>query len=291
MKKIKLYLSILVSMAFFTACNQLNDFPVFDDDDAFVAFTLEKMSVKENADSLLVPVRLTSLKGLSSAVTFEVIDSTAKSGVDFELSGGASVLNFDGSKPVLNIKFNIIPHTGTFTGDRVFGVVIKNATGVNIGSNDTTFVTINDLDHPLAAILGTYTVYGPNYFSGRADTWDVTIEKDAGGDLTKVWLSNFVVAGTSLKIYGVVNAEKNKIEIPVGQKLATSSSYTSIVIAGFDDPDINSAGLLPGGSKIIMNLTQSSPAKFKIDLPFGSHIEDVDSWYSIVLAGATFTKK
>jgi hypothetical protein len=40
-----------------------------------------------------------------------------------------------------------------------------------------------------------------------------------------------------------------------------------------------------------MTLTQDSPIVFTMDLPFGSHIIDDDRWYSIVLAGATFTKK
>ena len=92
-------------------------------------------------------------------------------------------------------------------------------------------------------------------------------------------------------MYGVVNEEETKIEIPVGQTIATSSSYESIVLEGFDDPDVNAANLLPSGSKLTMELTSSSPVTFIMDLPFGSHIIDVDNWYSIVLANATFTKK
>lgn len=291
MKKIKLYLSILISLAFFSACDQLNDYPEFDDANAFVAFTSERISVKEDADSVLVPIRFTSLAKLSTTVTYEVIDGTALKGVDYEVAAGANILSFDGSNPVMKIRLDILPQIGKFTGDKSFKVIIKSATGVGVGSNDTTTITINDLDHPLSAILGDYNVYGPNYFSGRADNWNVTIEKDPEGDLSKVWISNLVIAGTSLKVYGVVNSEKNKIEIPVGQRIATSATYTSIVLAGFDDSDINNADLLPEGSKITMNLTQESPVVFTMDLPFGSHIEDVDNWYSIVLAGATFTKK
>lgn len=291
MKKIKLYIGILVSLVLFGACDQLNDYPVFDDADAFVAITAENFAVLEDAGTLKVPVRLTSLAAKSVTVTFELIDGTAKSGKDFQLKGGASVLTYDGSEPVKDIEIDILPQTGIFTGDLSFSVVLKTVSGVNMGSVDTATVTINDIDHPLSKILGAYTVFGPNYFSGREDTWDVNIEKDPEGDLSKVWLTNLVVAGTSLKVYGIVNDDMSKIEIPVGQQLATSASYTSIVLAGFDDPDINQAGLLPEGSKITMNLTQDSPVKYVMDLPFGSHIEDVDSWYSIVLAGATFTKK
>lgn len=291
MKKIKLYLSILISLAFFSACDQLNDYPEFDDANAFVAFTSERISVKEDADSVLVPIRLTSLAAKSTSVTYEIIDGTALKGLDYDVPDGASVISFDGSKPVMSINIDILPHIGKFTGDLNFKVVIKSVPGLKIGSNDTTIVTINDIDHPLSAFLGEYAVKGPNYFSSRPDNWNVIIEKDPDGDLTKVWISNLVVSGTNLKVYGVVNAEKNKIEIPVGQKIVNSSTYTSVVLAGFDDPDVDIAGLLPEGSKITMNLTQETPVVFTMDLPFGSHIEDVDNWYSIVLAGATFTKK
>jgi hypothetical protein len=291
MKKIKLYLSILISLAFFSACDQLNDYPEFDDANAFVAFTSERISVKEDADSVLVPIRLTSLAAKSTSVTYEIIDGTALKGLDYDVPDGASVISFDGSKPVMSINIDILPHLGKSTGDLNFKVVIKSVPGLKIGSNDTTIVTINDIDHPLSAFLGEYAVKGPNYFSSKPDNWNVIIEKDPDGDLTKVWISNLVVSGTNLKVYGVVNAEKNKIEIPVGQKIVNSTTYTSVVLAGFDDPDVDIAGLLPEGSKITMNLTQETPVVFTMDLPFGSHIEDVDNWYSIVLAGATFTKK
>jgi hypothetical protein len=290
MNKIILYLTILASVALFGACN-LNETPEFNDADAFVAFDGTRFSAEETSGVLKVPVRLTSLGKMSTTVTYEVIDSTAIAGRDYALSGGATVLNFDGKDPVQHIEIDILPHEGVFTGDRVFGIALKSAGELNLGGNDTVYVTILDLDHPLSAILGDYTVYGPNYFSGRDASWTVKLEKDDAGDITKVWISNLVIAGTSKKVYGIVSEDMKKIEIPVKQTIATSSSYTSIVLEGFDGPDIDTAGLLPDGSKLTMNLTQESPIVYTMDLPFGSHIVDVDSWYSIVTAGATFTKK
>lgn len=290
MNKILLYLTLLASVTLFGACN-LNESPEFNDADAFVAFGGNSFSVEETAEVLKVPVRLTSLKNLTSTVTYELIDSTAIAGRDYELSGGATVLNFDGKDPVQHIEINILPHEGVFTGDLIFGIALKSASNVSLGSNDTVYVKILDLDHPLSAILGDYAVYGPNYFSNRDDNWTVKLEKDDEGDVSKVWISNLVVAGTNQKVYGIVNEDMTKIEIPVKQTIATSSSYNSIVLEGFDNADINSADLLPDGSKLTMTLTQDSPIVFTMDLPFGSHIIDVDSWYSIVLAGATFTKK
>ena len=291
MKKITIYISVLASIVlFFSAC-ELNDAPEFDDANAYVAFDEENLSIAEDTGTVNIPVRLTSLEGLASSVSFDFIDSTAVKGRDYNLKGGASVLNFDGSEAVQNIQVDIINNSGVFTGDLKFGIRITSSGSVNAGGIDTMWVTILDLDHPLASILGTYTVNGPNYFSGYPGTWDVTIEKDPEGDVSKVWIDNLVVSGTNQKVYGVVNDEKTKIEIPVGQTIATSNSYESIVLEGFDSPDVNAANLLPAGSKLTMELTSSSPVTFVMDLPFGSHIIDVNSWYSIVLANATFTKK
>ncbi len=291
MKKITIYISVLASIVlFFSAC-ELNDAPEFDDANAYVAFDEENLSIAEDTGTVNIPVRLTSLEGLASSVSFDFIDSTAVKGRDYNLKGGASVLNFDGSEAVQNIQVDIINNSGVFTGDLKFGIRITSSGSVNAGGIDTMWVTILDLDHPLASILGTYTVNGPNYFGGYPGTWDVTIEKDPEGDVSKVWIDNLVVSGTNQKVYGVVNDEKTKIEIPVGQTIVTSNSYESIVLEGFDSPDVNAANLLPTGSKLTMELTSSSPVTFVMDLPFGSHIIDVNSWYSIVLANATFTKK
>ncbi len=284
MKKIIFYLTVLASVLHFGACN-VNDYPVFDDKDAFVAFSSERFIVDEDTGKVRIPVRLSSLNGKTSTVTFELKDSTALSGTDYALSGGASVLTFDGSNPVQYIELNIKDHLGTFTGDKLFGITITNATNVNIGSMKTAYVTIADIDHPLSALLGKYTVTANSYFDG-AVSWEINIEKDAK-DLSKVWLSNFVVDGTAAntKVYGVVNAEKNKIEIPVNQSLASTST-----LRGFDDKDINKADLMPDGSKLVMNLTSDSPVTFKIDFPYGAQAAS-GGWYNIILGDATFTRQ
>ena len=122
MKNKILYIIVLASIALLGACN-LNEYPVFDDNDAFVAFDENRLSAEETKGVLKIPVRLTSLNEVNTTVTFEMIDSTAIAGRDYELSGGASVLNFDGSDPVQYIEIDILPHEGVFTGDLVFGEI------------------------------------------------------------------------------------------------------------------------------------------------------------------------
>lgn len=249
MNKIFLYLIALVSASFFTACN-LNETPNFDDADAFVAFDGNRFSAEETAGVLKIPVRLTSLSKLSTAVTFEIIDSTAVSGRDFELSGGASVLNFDGSDPVQNIELNILPHEGEFTGDLVFGIALKGAGNANLGSNDTTYVTILDLDHPLSAILGAYVGSGDDAWGGGVYSWDnVLFEKDES-DITKVWIRNiFAGYASPIVVYGVVNEDMTEISVPVHQSQGVISGYN----AYFEGATIPFS-LLPEGESLTFSI-------------------------------------
>jgi hypothetical protein len=233
MKKIALYFSMLAGIAFLGGC-ELNDYPQFDDSDAFVAFEKARTSVNEDAGTLDVSIRLTSIKKISSTVTFEIIDSTAKQGIDFNLVGGASVLTFDGSSSVQSIRLSILPHTGTFTGDRLFGIKITNPGSVDAGNLVTTWVTISDLDHPLAAILGNYTASGDDAWGGGVYSWNARFEKDAS-DVTKVWIRD-VFAGYALpiEVYGIVNDDKTEISIPVHQKVGTKSDGTFGTISGYN---------------------------------------------------------
>lgn len=290
MNKILIYITLLVSAAFFAACN-LNETPEFNDADAFVAFGGSSFSVEETAEVLQVPVRLSSLNNLSTTVTYEFIDSSAVAGRDYELSGGASVLNFDGKNPVQEIGINILAHEGEFTGDRIFGIALKSATDLNLGSNDTVYVKILDLDHPLSAILGSYTAVGTSYFNGT-ESWTVTIEKDPAGDVSKVWITNMVAGGSSAAspLYAVVNEAKTEIKIPVGQTIAVSSSYPKILFEGFYGPD-GATDIPDGGS--VTGLIESG--KIFIQDEIGSHVYNAAGgsagWYNIFQADIVLTKK
>lgn len=290
MKNKILYIIVLASIALLGACN-LNEYPVFDDNDAFVAFDENRLLAEETKGVLKIPVRLTSLNEINTTVTYELIDSTAISGRDYELSGGASVLNFDGSDPVQYIEIDILPHEGVFTGDLVFGVTLNNAGNVNLGGNDTIYVTILDLDHPLSAILGSYTALGTSYFDGT-QSWQVTLEKDPAGDVNKVWITNLVAGGSSAStpLYGLVNEDMTELKIPVGQTVAVSTSYPSILFEGFYGPD-GETNIPDGGS--VTGLIEEG--EISIQDEFGSHVYDDSSasagWYNIFQADVVLTKK
>lgn len=291
MKKITIYISFLAGIVLFFSSCELNDFPTFDDENAFVAFSSESMMVTEDAGTLEIPVRLTSLSGLSSAVSFDFIDSTAVKGRDYNLKGGASVLNFEGTDAVQNIEVDIVNHVGVFTGDLKFGVRITSPGDVNAGSVDTMWVTIADIDHPLAFILGEFDATATSYFNGK-EVWTVTLAKDAT-DVNKVWITNLVSGGSSAAspVYGMVNAEKTEITIPIGQEIAISSSY-DVLLKGFYGPDGNT-GIEDGGS--ITGLIDPD-GTIHIQDEFGSQAFTKGTtssvgWYNIYQADGVFVKK
>ena len=225
-KNTTIVLAALAAVAL-ASCN--NDQPEFNDKDAFVSFTDTKASIDENKATLEIPVQLSSLKGKEGSVDFEITaDKTAPAveGTNYTVANATRTLTFTKESNVQNIKLNIVDLAGTFTGDLRLNIKLKNAQGVNLGAESSFDVTIVDLDHPLAFMLGTCRASGESNFSG-ATTWNVEIKKD-DSDVNKVWIYNILPAGTSDKypVYGTVNEDKTELRIPVGQNTKkTSSQY------------------------------------------------------------------
>lgn len=225
-KNTTIVLAALAAVAL-ASCN--NDQPEFNDKDAFVSFTDTKASIDENKATLEIPVQLSSLKGKEGSVDFEITaDKTAPAveGTNYTVANATRTLTFTKESNVQNIKLNIVDLAGTFTGDLRLNIKLKNAQGVNLGAESSFDVTIVDLDHPLAFMLGTFRASGESNFNG-ATTWNVEIKKD-DSDVNKVWIYNILPAGTSDKypVYGTVNEDKTELRIPVGQNTKkTSSQY------------------------------------------------------------------
>ena len=238
-KNTTIVLAALAAVAL-ASCN--NDQPEFNDKDAFVSFTDTKASVDENKATLEIPVQLSSLKGKEGTVDFEITaDKTAPAveGTNYTVANASRTLTFTKESNVQNIKLNIVDLAGTFTGDLRLNIKLKNAQGVNLGAESSFDVTIVDLDHPLAFMLGTFSASGTSNFNG-AETWTVNIAKD-DNDVNKVWITNMVLGASSAAypIYGTVNEEKTEIRIPAYQVMTKSSSYPAILFTILDSEGEN----------------------------------------------------
>lgn len=287
MNKMKfIYTSILGTMLFYSCSN---DLPVFDDKDAFVAFTETSMSVDENVESgeLKIPVLLTSLSGLDRTIQYEVVEGKAKPGVHYEVVDESQTLHFTKDEPTQYIVIRIIDND-SFGGDVDFTVNLKPSTEINLGDSQSCSVKIVDNEHPLADILGTYNAAGQSYW-GSALSWSVTLEKD-DEDVTKVWISNMVPGGSSLKVYGTVNDDKTEIKIPVAQEIAESSSYPLIVLEGID-ADFND---IPKGGFITGNISNGTItfADGYMSTVYGDEAgTELMGQYEIVLPNSVWSKK
>ncbi len=293
LKNTTLGLVALAAMGF-ASCS--NDLPEFNDNDAFVAFTSTSVSVNEDKGEIEIPVLLTSLNGKEGTVDFEFIaDETApaEEGVNYTVENASKTLTFTKDENTQNIKLKIIELAGKFTGDLRFTVKLTNAQGVNLGADNTFSVTIVDIDHPLAFMLGTYSATAESYYDGDT-SWSLTIAKD-DADVSKVWITNLVPGGSSAKspVYGTVNAEKTEIRIPVDQETAVSSSYPHICLEGFrgEDGDEDITDYLVG--TITTDANGNAIITFADDW-FGAHVYKDDAkkssagWYNIIMPGAVF---
>lgn len=212
MKKILSLLTISL-LVLFASCD-LNQMPEFDDSEAFVGFVRPSLSISEKGGTLRVPVTLASVKGISETVSFTVIDSTAKEGVNFSIVGDKS-LTFNADNRTQHIEVAIIDNPGVFTGDLRFTIELAADGKIKPSADNSCLITIQDEDHPLSSILGTYSTVAESAFGGDVP-FDFVITKDES-DVTVVWIANICGIGTGPGIYGVVNEDKTEIALPIEQ--------------------------------------------------------------------------
>jgi hypothetical protein len=285
-------LSILtIAMLVVLSSCELNDIPVFDDSDAFVSFNKSSLSVNEDGTTLNIPVTLASTKGKSATVTYIVTNGTAVQGTNFTLADPSATLTFDATNRTQNIVVNIIDIPGVFTGDVRFSIELSDEGTVKPSTEKTCTVTIADLDHPLSAILGTWSATGTSYFNA-SQTWELALTKDAD-DVSIVWIYPLVPGGSHVDypIYGVVNAEMTEIKIPVGQEISAPGSYGYIELRGYYGPDGMTE--IPAGGSITVTIEEG---QLTILDEFGSYVwsnPDLTGglgWFNIFMADVVLTR-
>ena len=199
------------------ACNQKADFTT----DSFVAFDATSLSVDENVGTLEIPVYAYTKDGdhtfprgesANTTVTFEVVDGTAKNGVDFTVEPANGVLTFDGSSAGA-IKVN------------VFSVRITGASdGYTLGGAREASVRINDLDPDPSGLTiddlyGTYSATAESM--GAPVTWTFNISPVGADPYTVIldvmvpFLADYV---GYVDIEGVISEDLSTITFHVPQE-------------------------------------------------------------------------
>ena len=156
----------------FMSCEDTNEPIVFEQDDAYIAFTSTSKTIKEGASATTyaIPVMVVATEGSPEVtVDFEFVPDTANSpayeGQNYELVNDSKTLTFSKGWGYDTIFVKTIPD-GEFTGDKSFFVdIVDNSQGYqDNGPESTINVTWQDNEHPLNLILGTYEITGMTGF-------------------------------------------------------------------------------------------------------------------------------
>lgn len=300
MKLFKLTYGLLAAAALSLASCDVNEMPEFNDGDAYVAFTSATPKVSEAAGSIDIPVMLVSKAGLSAGVTIEVDaeNSTAVEGKDFTIAN--KTLSFNKENPTQYVTINV-NDDDVFTGNRVVKLKLGE-TKMKLGAAKVCTLSIEDDEHPLKFILGTYQASTQSAFNGRGP-WPnhtITISRD-DDDINKVWVANldpyfaqygFVAPDCNL-FYATVNEDKTIISIPCGQEVG----YDDVCLYGFVDPTLENEELIENGSIEIKILNDGNTLQFQNAVGVCSSADLQGGWFNILLdAGGneggmiTFTK-
>lgn len=218
MKKYQIILASAVAILA-VSCKGLNEAPMFNPADSFAAFDKTTMAATEEAGRVSIPVTIASIDPIATTVTYAVDteNSTAVEGTHFKLVDPSAVLTFANDARTAYIELDVLPIRGDagYTGDKVIVLQLTGSNDVNLGSSSVCKFTINDLDHPLSAILGEYTL------NDGSVTKTITIEKDAK-DVTVVHfpdimsgVSTWLGPEYSFDIVGQVSKDMSTIVIPL----------------------------------------------------------------------------
>lgn len=215
-RNIILFVAAAVALLSIASCNRKVEYQF----DTYATLYRSTFSVSEDAGELSIPVLLKNKSG-DAQISVKVTDGSAEDGIDYEVISPANgILSFSGDTDSLDIVIKVLtPELGQFTGSKDFSVSLSSATaGVTVGAFSNAVVTIDDVDHPLAAILGEYTATGQMASGGTS--WTVKIDKH--DDLTKVKIIGFADFGETL--VGNINEAQTVITLPFGQ-IYTASGY------------------------------------------------------------------
>lgn len=288
MKKIvRIIATVAAALSIFACTDKYAEYKVVP----FVSLDIDAATVEESnpASLLTVPVRLYNAGNTACTVTYTVTDVNAVQGTDYTLLDNSGVLEFKAGEDSLAIQFNITGQPGTFTGNVAFDIELVSASNdVELGNTCVAEITIKDLDHPLSALFGAYTMKAVTYNGSNLVYPSWTMNMSAyDGDPTRVWMDNltaFTVAygnyTGAAPTFGIVSADKKTITIPLPQK--TKGDLSAF---GFDNVWMMAHEGYGGGAGVYITdgtnivFTQGADGTWSTTQSFGAgHPDDLAEW-------------
>ena len=285
-RNIILFVAAAVTLLLAASCNRKVDYQY----EKYATLYHSSFTVAENAGELRIPVLVKNTKGADVQVSVKIAEGSAVEGVDYEVVSPANgILSFSGDTDSLDVVINLLtPALGEFTGAKNFNVSVASATeGVGVGLISNANVIIDDIDHPLAAWIGSWTGELEGFFGNwpkGATTF--TVSADPEGDP----FSDLIVSG-GINPYFVAAAGANpdfSAKVDGNQLIIYAEQpcgYSDVVLLGFDaaDPDAASAydharfQLQEDGTLVVLTA-------------YGAYTPSGGGFYEIYLGGAVFTK-
>jgi len=225
MKKIYTILTGVALIAALASCDRKEEFKTVP----FARLGGTDYSINENGGVLRIPVSVYDNDGGSGSVTFVVKDGTAVEGTDYTVTPASGVFNFTGNGTQY-IEISVIDRAGVFTGNLNLTASLTGVSGdLTLSPVTDCSITIADLDHPLADILGAYTATGYGYNFGNF-SYTLHLDNDPD-DITKVWCDwimpfwyNYKSYGDGA-VYGIVSEDHSTITFPVPQTTTMNVGY------------------------------------------------------------------
>lgn len=285
-RNIILFVAAAVTLLLAASCNRKVEYQY----EKYATLYHSSFTVAENAGELRIPVLVKNTKGADVQVSVKIAEGTAEEGVDYEVVSPANgILSFSGDTDSLDVVINLLtPALGEFTGAKNFNVSVASATeGVGVGLISNANVTIDDIDHPLAAWIGSWTGEIEGFFGNwpkGATTF--TVSADPEGDP----FSDLIVSG-GINPYFVAAAGANpdfSAKVDGNQLIIYAEQpcgYSDVVLLGFDAADPNAASaydharfqLQEDGTLVVLTA-------------YGAYTPSGGGFYEIYLGGAVFTK-
>ena len=285
-RNIILFVAAAVTLLLAASCNRKVDYQY----EKYATLYHSSFTVAENAGELRIPVLVKNTKGADVQVSVKIAEGSAVEGVDYEVVSPANgILSFSGDTDSLDVVINLLtPALGEFTGAKNFNVSVASATeGVGVGLISNANVLIDDIDHPLAAWIGSWTGELEGFFGNwpkGATTF--TVSADPEGDP----FSDLIVSG-GINPYFVAAAGANpdfSAKVDGNQLIIYAEQpcgYSDVILMAFDaaDPDAASAydharfQLQEDGTLVVLTA-------------YGAYTPSGGGFYEIYLGGAVFTK-
>ena len=247
-------------------------------------------TVAENVGEIKVPVLIKNATGAEVQVSVKVTEGTAEEGVDYEVISPASgLLTFSGETDSLAVVIKINGFEGEFTGTKNFTVNIASATeGLPVGLFAQTTVTIDDLDHPLAAIIGQWKGELAGYFGNwPAGETTINVKADPNGDPFKDLIFDGGINPYFLAAVGVNPDFSAKVNGNVATVLAEQPcGYSDVVTLGFNAADPGAAD-----SYDDIHFELQEDGTLKLLNAYGAYTPSGGGFYEIYLGNVVFTKQ